>query len=174
MNLDEIKTYVNGNDAPPATFDALLGQVDALAELLEQYGTQRDRWIAERGDDEGFDTWFTAQVIQLPWEVWYDPIWDRWFIVDPTSARGTGNAYAPPDPRARDGIAYTCATLWKTIEGKWVVFEDRYTEFKHIIIQKVFIGKTALRDKYPQADGRLTQRVAPFVRNVPSQIVSTP
>ena len=35
----------------------------ALKELMKQYDAKRAEWIVRNGDDEGFDDWFTAQVV---------------------------------------------------------------------------------------------------------------
>lgn len=36
---------------------------EALKELMKQYDAKRSEWIVRNGDDEGFDDWFTAQVV---------------------------------------------------------------------------------------------------------------
>jgi hypothetical protein len=35
----------------------------ALKELMERYDITRAAWLAEFGTDQGFDAWFTAQVL---------------------------------------------------------------------------------------------------------------
>ena len=34
-----------------------------IKELMAQYNEKRKEWISEKGNDEGFDEWFTAQVM---------------------------------------------------------------------------------------------------------------
>ncbi len=36
---------------------------NTIRELMAQYNEYRARWIEEHGTDEGFDTWFTSQVM---------------------------------------------------------------------------------------------------------------
>ena len=36
---------------------------EAIAELMNRYNEYRAKWIAAFGNDNGFDAWFTAQVI---------------------------------------------------------------------------------------------------------------
>lgn len=33
-----------------------------FTELMHQYDTAREKWLAAHGDDEGFDEWFLGQV----------------------------------------------------------------------------------------------------------------
>jgi len=35
----------------------------AIQELMNKYEEYQIKWIAEYGDSQGFDKWFTAQVI---------------------------------------------------------------------------------------------------------------
>lgn len=53
----EVRTY-NQRPATP--------EQKALKELMKQYDAKRSEWIILHGDDEGFDDWFTAQVIPAP------------------------------------------------------------------------------------------------------------
>jgi hypothetical protein len=34
-----------------------------LREMMAAYDTNRARWMAVRGDDTGFDAWFTVQAV---------------------------------------------------------------------------------------------------------------
>lgn len=34
----------------------------AFEEMMNKYNENRQRWIAEKGNDRGFDEWFTAQI----------------------------------------------------------------------------------------------------------------
>ena len=36
---------------------------DAIKELMNKYDENRQKWIERFGSDEGFDKWFTKQVI---------------------------------------------------------------------------------------------------------------
>ena len=35
-----------------------------IKELMAQYNEKRKEWISEKGNDEGFDEWFTVQVME--------------------------------------------------------------------------------------------------------------
>ena len=35
-----------------------------IKELMEKYNEYRAKWIAQNGNDEGFNAWFTGQVIK--------------------------------------------------------------------------------------------------------------
>ena len=37
--------------------------VQAIAELMNKYDASRAKWIAQFGNTEGFDAWFTKQVV---------------------------------------------------------------------------------------------------------------
>ena len=36
---------------------------NAIKELMQKYDENRQKWIERFGSDEGFDKWFTQQVI---------------------------------------------------------------------------------------------------------------
>lgn len=37
--------------------------VEAFAELMNTYNENRAKWVAKFGNDNGFDAWFTSQVV---------------------------------------------------------------------------------------------------------------
>lgn len=37
--------------------------VEALAEMMQKYNEYQAKWIAFHGTKEGFDAWFTQQVL---------------------------------------------------------------------------------------------------------------
>lgn len=39
---------------------------EAVKELMDQFNSKREQWIAKFGSDKGFDEWFSGQVANVP------------------------------------------------------------------------------------------------------------
>ena len=37
---------------------------EALKEMMEKYNENREKWVAQFGTDDGFNEWFTSQVMK--------------------------------------------------------------------------------------------------------------
>lgn len=41
----------------------MMATVEAFKELMDKFDENRASWIQKFGSDEGFDAWFTSQVV---------------------------------------------------------------------------------------------------------------